>query len=768
MMSLKFLILEDSVLDAELITALLAESEIECELIQVKTRSEFQAALERGGFDLILSDYSLPGFDGISALVMARQLCPDVPFIFVTATMGEEVAIETLKGGATDYVLKQRLERLIPAVERSLREAAERRARVIAEAELNRREEEFRALVENSPDIIARFDRDLRHLYVNPVIEQATGKPPEMYVGKTHAEVGVPAEICTLWQSSLRQVFVTQKEEFFEYDFPAPNDAVGGTLFEHPSLRHRQGRTQTPSDHRIRYYQTRVVPEFNPDGSVQTLLAITRDITQSKLAEQALRAREDQLRQQAEELKRANQVKDEFLAVLSHELRSPLNAILGWAKLLRTRKFSPEIFNRALETIERNAQLQTRLIEDLLDISRIIRGKLTLNPQPVNLETVITNALETVGLSAQTKCIELVFEGAGSREQGVGEESRGAEAAEGQRGRGATTNYQLPTTNYQLPIVLGDPSRLQQIVWNLLSNAIKFTPSGGRVTVKLQLSNREQGATTNSKFKIQNSKLDCAPRNTLLSSTVNCQPTTNYQLPTTNYAQITVTDTGIGISAEFLPHIFDYFRQADASITRSYGGLGLGLAIVRHLVELHGGTVCAESLGVGQGATFRVMLPLLETAEFGIRNPEFGINDTQLPCTGAQPCASTDSRLNNIRVLVVEDDRDTQEFLALTLEEYGAQLIVVDSAVAALEALEKSLPDILVSDIGMPATDGYTFIQKVRALPPEQGGQIPAIALTAYAREQDRDRAIAAGFQIHLAKPVVSDELVEAIGQLIS
>ena len=713
MMSLKFLILEDSVLDAELIAALLAESEMECELIQVKTRSEFQTSLERGGFDLILSDYSLPGFDGISALGMARQLCPNVPFIFVTATMGEEVAIETLKGGATDYVLKQRLERLIPAVERSLREAAERRARVVAEAELNRREEEFRALVENSPDIIARFDRDLRHLYVNPVVERATGRRPETYVGKTHAEMGVRAEICALWQSKMRQVFETQQERFFEYEFPAP-------------------------DKRIRYYQTRVVPEFSLDGSVQTLLAITRDITQFKLAEQALMAREAQLQQQAEELQRANQLKDEFLAVLSHELRSPLNAILGWSKLLRTRKFSPDTFNRALETIERNAQLQTRLIEDLLDISRIIRGKLTLNPQPVNLETVITSALETVYLSAQTKCIDLIFEGVGSRESGVGEQGnrRDKEAEE--------NKSQLSIIHYPLPVVLGDPSRLQQIVWNLLSNAIKFTPSGGRVEVQL-------------------------------SRVIDEKSEVSYHAPLTNYAQITVKDTGIGISAEFLPHIFDYFRQADASITRSYGGLGLGLAIVRHLVELHGGTVCAESLGVGQGATFRVMLPLLSpAAEFGTQNTpagkqatECGINRTRLPTPDSR-LPTPDSHLKNVQVLVVEDDRDTRDFLALTLEEYGAQPTTVDSVAAALETLEKSPPDILVSDIGMPEADGYSFIQQVRTLPPERGGRIPAIALTAYAREQDRDRAIAAGFQIHLAKPVVPDELVEAIVQLIS
>jgi PAS domain S-box-containing protein len=643
-------------------TALLLESGIKYEFIQVKTRCEFQAALERGGFDLILSDYALPDFDGISALGMAQQLCPDVPFIFVTATMGEEVAIETLKEGATDYVLKQRLERLVPAVQRSLREAEQRRARAVAEAELNRREQEFRALVENSPDIIARFDKDLRHLYVNPVVERATGIPAEMYVGKTHAEVGVSAELTALWQSNLRQVFETQQEGFFEFDFQ--------------------------SSDRIRYYQTRVVPEFNLDGSVESLLAITRDLTESKQAEQALRAREAELRQQTEELKRANQVKDEFLAVLSHELRSPLNAILGWSKLLRTRKLDANTFNRALETIERNAQLQTRLIEDLLDISRIIRGKLTLNPQPTDLETVITNALETVRLSAQAKCIELAFEGVG----GWGDKETIQNSKfkiQNSHSRLPLSDSRLPLSRFPTPIVLGDPSRLQQIVWNLLSNAIKFTPSDGRVEVQLSR----------------------------VTSDRNTQPTTNYRTGAQlcapiNYAQITVKDTGIGISSDFLPCIFDYFRQADASITRSYGGLGLGLAIVRHLVELHGGTVWAESLGVGQGAIFRVLLPLLEgSREQGvgqgdketrgqgekIQNPKSKIQNSPLP-------------LKDVRVLVVEDDRDTREFLALTLEEYGAQPTTVDSVAAALEALKISPPDVLVSDIGMPGEDGYAFI----------------------------------------------------------
>lgn len=330
-MSLRFLLLEDSLLDTELIQAVLTEGNITCELVPVKTGIQFQTALEQNCFDVILSDYSLPEFDGITALEMAQKICPDVPFIFVTATMGEEVAIETLKSGATDYVLKQRLDRLVPSIKRSLREAEERRARQQAEAELHRREQEFRALVENSPDIIARFDRDLRHTYVNPVIEKSTGIPAANFIGKSHAELGMPEEICTSWGEVMRQVLQTGKEGFLEFDFLALDG--------------------------IRYYQSRLVPEYALDGSIQSLLGISRDITDDKLAEQALRASEAQLRQQKEELEKANQIKDEFLAVLSHELRSPLNAILGWSKLLRTRKLDETTFARALETIETQCQI---------------------------------------------------------------------------------------------------------------------------------------------------------------------------------------------------------------------------------------------------------------------------------------------------------------------------------------------------------------------------------------------------------------------------
>ncbi len=387
----------------------------------------------------------------------------------------------------------------------------------------------------------------------------------------------------------------------------------------------------------------------------------------------------------------ANRIKDEFLAVLSHELRSPLNAILGWAQMLRSRSFDQKTTFRALDTIERNAKLQTQLIDDLLDISRIIQGKLSLNVSQVDLVSPIEAAIETMRLAAEAKSINVKFLILDSELQ-------------------VNKN---PKSKIQNPkfLVAGDRNRLQQVIWNLLSNAIKFTSSGGIVEIKLEAIGSN--------------------------------------------AQIQVKDTGVGIGADFLPHVFDYFRQADSTITRSFGGLGLGLAIVRHLVELHGGTVSAESLGIGLGSTFVVQLPLIK--DEGISKDEF--DSSLIPDFSSLP-------LEGVRILVVDDEADTREFLTFALEEYGAETIVAASAAEALKALELYHPDVLLSDIGMPEEDGYSLIRKVRSLSLERGGSIKAVALTAYAREEDQQRAISAGFQMHVTKPVEPAELVAAVSSL--
>ncbi|WP_017315759.1 hybrid sensor histidine kinase/response regulator [Mastigocladopsis repens] len=699
MSGLRFLLLEDSLLDAELIYALLSEGGIACEQVQVKTQAEFQMALEQDSFDLILSDYSLPGFDGITALKMAQHYCPDIPFIFITATMGEEVAIETLKSGATDYVLKQRLDRLVPSVRRALREAQYQRACKIAEAELHRREQEFRALAENSPDAIARIDGELRYCYVNPATELATGIPLEKWLGKTVAEMGYPEKLHEAWEARLRQVFATGSGCWMEFNFPSQKGHI--------------------------YYQVRIVPEYTQNGNVQSLLSIARDVTEYKLAERALQAREAELRQQKEELERANRIKDEFLAVLSHELRSPLNAILGWSKILRTRTLDATSLSRALETIERNAKLQTQLIEDLLDVSRIISGKLTLRPHPTNLIPAIEAAIDTMRLAAQAKSINLQFT---ILDSGL------ATADKMASGQGEISCPPQSTIQKPKFLVLGDPSRLQQIVWNLLSNAIKFTPQGGRVEVDLKrVGGDQEDETRSSPFPTPHSP---------------------------EYVRITVRDTGMGINSNFLPYVFDSFRQADGSTTRKHGGLGLGLAIVRHLVELHGGTVTAESAGEGQGATFTVHLPILEKKGAG--------KSTLLSSLSSLSSSSPSSPLEGVRVLVVDDDADSRDFVVFALQDFGAITTAVTSAASALEVLATFQPDVLISDIGMPEEDGYSLIRQVRALPPEKGGHIQAIALTAYAGDRDRHLAIAAGFQKHLSKPVMPDELANVVAQLLS
>jgi PAS domain S-box-containing protein len=396
--------------------------------------------------------------------------------------------------------------------------------------------------------------------------------------------------------------------------------------------------------------------------------------------EQKARAEAEKARAEAENL---NRLKDEFLSTVSHELRTPLNAILGWSQILRNKRVDEAAMNRALETIERNARSQAQLIDDLLDISRIITGKIRLNVQTVELLPVIEAAMDTVRPSADAKNIRL---------QSVLDPAGGP--------------------------VLGDSERLQQIVWNLLSNAIKFTSKQGRVQVCLQRIN--------------------------------------------SHVEIVVADTGQGISAEFLPYVFERFRQADSSITRSFGGLGLGLAIVRQLVELHGGTVHAESPGEGQGSTFTVKLPLIAVGLTAIE-PE-----RVHPAVGGSVPFDCSPRLDGLRILIVDDDADIRDLLTYTLEVCGAEVMAAASADEAIAVLTASSTpmDILISDIGMPDEDGYALLRRVRALEPEHKGGIPAIALTAYARTQDRRAALLAGFQSHVAKPVEPAELIAVIANL--
>lgn len=441
-------------------------------------------------------------------------------------------------------------------------------------------------------------------------------------------------------------------------------------------------------------------------GNLVSVLSQILDVTARKLAEEeriALLERERDARRQAQE---SDRLKDEFLATLSHELRTPLTSILGWAILIHKGEVEEANFDKAIETIERNARSQARLIDDLLDVSRIITGNLRLDIRPINLVSVVNAAKDGLLPTAEAKRITLQTEFAG-----------------------------------ESCLVQGDPNRLRQVIWNLVLNAIKFTPRGGSVTISVEC----------------------------------LQP----------YVRLKVSDTGEGIPSEFLPYVFDRFRQAEGSLTRKQGGLGLGLAVVRHLVELHGGNVKAESPGKDLGSTFTVDIPLAEDR----RDPARALErrrEIERRRTVASAISGAD--ISGIRVLLVEDDDDTRALLALTLERREAEVTSATSSSEALRVLETSSKssgqgsddigrstmsdrisrpiDVIVGDIGMADEDGYEFMRKVRALPPEQGGLVPAIALTGYATRKDRELALAAGYQIHLAKPVEPEELMTAIASL--
>ncbi len=413
-----------------------------------------------------------------------------------------------------------------------------------------------------------------------------------------------------------------------------------------------------------------------------SVLSLVLDVTARQSAEEERAAslvRERDARRHAEE---ADRLKDEFLATLSHELRTPLTSILGWASMIRNGEVEGSNAARAIETIERNARSQARLIDDLLDVSRIITGNLRLDLHPLDLGPIVHAALEGLRPTADVKGIRL------------------------------QTQFEPEEC-----LVKGDPNRLRQVIWNLLSNAIKFTQRGGSVNIDLK-----------------------------------CVEST---------ACLTVSDTGDGISAEFLPYVFDRFRQAEGSISRKQGGLGLGLAVARHLVELHGGTISAESEGLGRGSAFTVDLPLAQERRDPARAEE------RKREVERRRSRSGVVRLDGLHVLLVEDDDDSRKLLGTMLKRYGARVTSAKSVKEALGIFEDELPDVLVSDIGMPDEDGYELIRKLRSRPPEQGGLIPAIAVTGYASRKDRDRALASGYQLHIAKPIEQGDMMAAIAGLV-
>lgn len=533
------------------------------------------------------------------------------------------------------------------------------------EERLHRREQDFKTLVENSPDGISRIDRNRRHVYVNPAIEAASGLRAADYLGKTKAELGLPPDLVHAWDAATDAAFETGVEQRFTFELT------------------NNGRTG--------YFSACVIPESDRDGYIESVLGITYDVTERTKMEkehEVLLARERTARILAETAARA---RDEFLAIVSHELRAPLNGIQSWAHVLENyvkESMAAPLAQRALSGIKTGVAQQVRLIEDLLDVTCMMSGKLRLVKQPFTLLPVIQAAVESVRTIAATKHI------------------------------GITCTYQITTEQID-----GDSDRVQQIVWNLLSNAVKFTPPNGNVW--LTAATRDQQIL------------------------------------------LTVHDDGVGISPDFLPHLFDRFSQEDTSSTRGHSGLGLGLFLVKHLTELHGGSVNAESQGEAKGTTFSVCLPLRSMKQKYLpatQPAEAGNNAGALPS------------LAGLHILVIDDQEEARESLTFVLGAAGASVFSAASSREVCDWLSgdqlNALPDMLICDIGMPVEDGYSVLRKIRAWKSADGvtplHRLPALALTAFAQREDRIRALTAGFQMHMAKPVAPEELIVVIAMMAS
>jgi PAS domain S-box-containing protein len=612
-------------------------------------RSAIAAVRERPP-DLVLTDLLLPGMDGYDFL---RQLRAEagtrtLPVIVISGLTEETDRLRALEAGANDYLIKPFSEReLMLRVTTHLEMGFLRR-----EAALRESEAQVRAVLEGALDAVVGMDADGLVNDWNQQAETTFGYTREEAIGHRLSALIIPEEWRDRHESGIQKYFETGEG-------PLLNRRV------EVEAQRRDG-TRIPVELSITVVKGWGFYRFN---------AFVRDISDRRAAE-AERTR------LLEEAREANRMKDEFLAMLSHELRTPLSAIVGWAHMLRTGGLDEATVARAIETIDRNAKVQNQLIEDILDVSRIVAGKFHLEMRPIDLVRIVEAACDTVAPTAATKGVEL--------------------------------RQDLDPTVRPCCPAIGDPDRLQQVVWNLLTNAVKFTPKGGTVTVSVRRQDNP------AEF------------------------------------EIVVSDTGNGIAPDFLPHIFERFRQAGTG-SRRQGGLGLGLSIVRHIVESHGGTVMATSAGEGQGSAFTIRLPVVEAGAEGQRVPPISREESGL---------DESPRLDGVKVLIVEDEADARHLLAAVLQKRGARVFLASSATEALEMLQRERPDVLLSDIALVDEDGYSLIRKVRSLPQDRGGRIPAAALTGYGRLEDRMRALSAGFQLHAAKPVEPAELVAVVASL--
>ena len=688
----RVLLVDDNPQDRLLARRALAAEFPHLEVTEVADPAQLAEALRHPNFDLVVTDYQLRWSDGLKVLEAVHAIADDLPVIMFTNTGSEEIAASGLRLRLADYIVKTagHYGRLAHGVRVALSNAADRKA---IRSERQRAAERTAFMSEASNLLAASLDYETT---LAAVANLAVPKIGDWCAVDICNDDGTLARLAVAHVDPAKVQFARSLGWYADASEPASAASVIRT--SKPVLIPAITDQMIEAAVRGNAEQLRLIRQLGLLSYIcvpliahgRTLGALTLATSESerqytdddlhfaeRIAHRAALAVDNAHAYKAMQV--ADRLKDEFLATLSHELRTPLNAILGYARLLRAGAITADKTARALEIVERNAATLTQLVDDILDVSRVISGKVRLNIQPVDLPTVVRNAVESLQPAVEAKGLRL-----------------------------------QPVIDPQAAPISGDPDRLQQIVWNLVSNAVKFTAKGGRIQVRLERND--------------------------------------------SHVDVVVSDTGVGIKPEFLPHIFERFRQADSTPTRQYGGLGLGLAIVRHLVELHGGTVEAASGGEGRGATFRVRLPVM------ILHPEPAVDERRARVRVQRPVlALSPGKLDAIHVMAIDDDGDALSLVREILELAGARVTTVESAAGALELLAARRPDVLIADVGMPEIDGFELIQRIRRSVDPQVRDTPAIALTAYARSSDRVRALESGFEMHLSKPADPAELIAAI-----